>query len=200
MCPRDERAGLADASERLVVLARAGDRDAFGDLVLLHQRAAYRAALAALGSPEDAEDAAQEAFVIAWRKLPGFRGESSFRTWLLTIVWRKSLDRRRKRRSWWSRIANTHAADARDEGPRDLIDHLEHDGADPEQIAQFRSLARQTRREIVRLSPKLKDALLLAMSGLHTYDEIASMLGIPLGTVKWRVAEARRILKLRVKP
>ena len=199
VCPKDDRAALADASQRLVVSARAGDRDAFGDLVLLHQRAAYRAALAALGSPEDAEDAVQEAFVIAWRKLPGFRGEASFRTWLLTIVWRKSLDRRRKRRTWWSRIA-TSRAESHDQEPRDLMESLEDDGADPEQLAQCRALARQTRREIVRLSPKLKDALLLAMSGQHTYEEIAAMLSIPLGTVKWRVAEARRILKLRVKP
>src|SRR5689334_14570436 len=111
VCPKDDRASLAEASERLVLSARGGDQDAFGDLVLLHQRAAYRAALAALGSPEDAEDAVQEAFVIAWRKLPGFRGEASFRTWLLTIVWRKSLDRRRKRQSWWSRVAHARRPD-----------------------------------------------------------------------------------------
>lgn len=200
VCPRDDRAALAEASERLVLSARGGDQDAFSDLVLLHQRAAYRAALAALGTPEDAEDAVQEAFVIAWRKLPGFRGEASFRTWLLTIVWRKSLDRRRKRQTWWSRVAHARRSDERHtaDEPVDLVDLLAHDAADPEQLAQFRALARQTRREIARLSPKLKDALLLAVSGAHTYDEIATMLGIPLGTVKWRVAEARRILKTRV--
>ena len=195
--PKDERAAVAEASDRLVVSARAGDRDAFGDLVLLHQRAAYRAALAALGSPEDAEDAVQEAFVIAWRKLPGFRGDASFRTWLLTIVWRKSLDRRRKRRTWWSRIATTRV-DANGEETPDMIDTIEHGAANPEEIAQVRALTRDTRRAIAQLSPKLKDALLLAVSGAHTYDEIASMLRIPLGTVKWRVAEARRILKQRV--
>jgi RNA polymerase sigma-70 factor (ECF subfamily) len=199
VCPRDDRAALAEASDRLVVSARAGNRDAFGDLVVLHQRAAYRAAFAALGSPEDAEDAVQEAFVIAWRKLPGFRGEASFRTWLLTIVWRKSLDRRRMRRSWWSRLAHARIDDdAGHADARDLLDTIEHDSADPEELAQFRDLARQTRREIARLSPKLKDALLLAVSGQHTYEEIGAMLGIPLGTVKWRVAEARRLLKERV--
>lgn len=200
VCPRDDRTALAETSARLVVSARGGDRDAFGDLVLLHQRAAYRAALAALGSPEDAEDAVQEAFVLAWRKLPGFRGEASFRTWLLTIVWRKSLDRRRKRQTWWSRVAHARRPGELTAGdePADLVDLLAHDAANPEELAQFRALARQTRREIARLSPKLKDALLLAMSGAHSYEEIATMLGIPLGTLKWRVAEARRILKTRV--
>jgi DNA-directed RNA polymerase specialized sigma24 family protein len=48
------------------------------------------------------------------------------------------------------------------------------------------------------LSPRLRDALLLACSGAHRYEEIAAMLSIPVGTVKWRVAEARRILALRL--
>src|SRR5580765_3599231 len=85
--------------------ARAGDQAAFGRLIDLHQRVVYRTALAALGRREDAEDAAQEAFIQAWRHLPGFRGASSFRTWLLTIVWRKALDRRRTRLLWWKRSA-----------------------------------------------------------------------------------------------
>src|SRR5689334_22385167 len=70
-------------------LARAGDEASFGRLVDAYQRIAVRTALVALGRHEDAEDVAQEAFLVAWRKLTSFRGESTFRTWLLTIVWRK---------------------------------------------------------------------------------------------------------------
>ena len=80
--------------------ARTGGQAAFGDLVTMHQRVVFRTAMAALGPREDAEDAAQEAFVVAWRKLRGFRGDSTFRTWLLTIAWRKALDKRRKRLLW----------------------------------------------------------------------------------------------------
>ncbi|MCK7533849.1 MAG: RNA polymerase sigma factor [Marinilabiliales bacterium] len=54
------------------------------------------------------------------------------------------------------------------------------------------------RREISRLAPKLRDALLLASAGEHSYSEIAGMLGIPVGTLKWRVNEARRRLKARL--
>ena len=79
----------------LVRLAQAGDVDAFGELVERNRRAVFRAALAAVGSPSEAEDVAQEAFVTAWRKLGGFRGESQFRTWLLSITWRKAIDRRK---------------------------------------------------------------------------------------------------------
>ena len=174
----------------LIEAAQAGDREAFGELVELHERVVFRAAMAALGAREDADDATQEAFVVAWRKLPGFRGDSLFRTWLLTIVWRKALDRRRQRRLWWSR---TQAA--RPDAAFDPLEALAGDGPDPERTALSRDLAERVRRTIMRLSPKLKDTLLLAASGEHTYGEIATMLRVPLGTVKWRVAEARRLVR-----
>ena len=149
----------------------------------------FRAALAALGSREDAEDATQEAFVVAWQKLPGFRGAASFRTWLLTIAWRKALDRRRHRASWWKRTVTPRFPD-----DLDPLDDAVDGDADPERAAVARDLAARARAEILRLSPKLRDTLLLATTGEHTYEEIASMLGVPLGTVKWRVAEARKIV------
>jgi RNA polymerase sigma-70 factor (ECF subfamily) len=68
----------------LVARARQGDPAAFGELVERHQTAVFRAALAALGSHADAEDAAQDAFLLAFRRLDTFRGDASFKTWLLT--------------------------------------------------------------------------------------------------------------------
>ena len=78
----------------LVRRAQAGDVAAFGELVERNRRAVFRAALAAVGSAAEADDVAQEAFVTAFQKLDGFRGEASFKTWLLTITWRKAIDRR----------------------------------------------------------------------------------------------------------
>jgi RNA polymerase sigma-70 factor (ECF subfamily) len=69
--------------------------------------------------------------------------------------------------------------------------------ADPESRAIASDTARLVRAEIAKLSPKLRDTLLLAAGGEHRYEEIAAMLGVPVGTVKWRVAEARRILITR---
>jgi RNA polymerase sigma-70 factor (ECF subfamily) len=190
----------ADPAEILALLsaAQAGDQDAFGALVARHERVVYRTALAALGSPADAEDAAQDAFVMAWRRLGAFRGDSTFKTWLLTIVWRKALDRRRARTAWWSRLA---AGPRRDDGWHETpsaLDLLPTDAPSPERATVSRDLVARARREIPKLSPKLRDALLLASSGEHRYDEIATMLGVPVGTVKWRVAEARRRLTVRV--
>jgi RNA polymerase sigma factor (sigma-70 family) len=93
----------------LVRLAQAGDVEAFGELVERNRRAVFRAALAAVRSPAEADDVAQEAFVTAFRKLQSFRGESQFRTWLLSITWRKAIDRR-KSMSRWLRLSAPDAA------------------------------------------------------------------------------------------
>jgi RNA polymerase sigma-70 factor (ECF subfamily) len=176
----------------LVAAAREGSQDAFNALVRLHQRVVYRTAFAALGTREDAEDAAQEAFVVAWRKLAGFRGDSTFRTWLLTIVWRKALDKRRVRLLWRQRTV------AGGDDTTGWMDTLAGGVPDPERTALASDQARRVREEIKKLTPKLRDTLLLAASGEHSYDEIAALLDIPLGTVKWRVAEARRLVGSRI--
>jgi RNA polymerase sigma-70 factor (ECF subfamily) len=175
-----------------VSAAQAGDRAAFDALVALYYRPVYRTAMAALQRSEDAEDATQDAFVLAWRKVSAFRGDSTFKTWLLTIVWRQALDRRKARDSWWRR-RHTPAV-SEDSAWDDGLDRMATGDADPERVAGARARLTQARAAIAGLSPKLRDTLLLACSGEYGYDEIATMLGVPVGTVKWRVAEARRLL------
>src|SRR5262249_59133008 len=117
-------------------------------------------------------------------------------TWLLTIAWRKALDKRRQRHTWWTRVRS---AGSRFSGEDvDPVDTLAGVGANPERAAVATDLARRVRRAIAQLSPKLRDTLLLAATGEHTYEEIAGVLGVPLGTVKWRVAEARRLVNEQV--
>jgi RNA polymerase sigma-70 factor (ECF subfamily) len=172
--------------------ARSGDQAAFGQLIDRYQRLVYRTAFAALGRREDAEDAAQEAFLQAWRHLPSFRGDAAFRTWLLTIVWRKALDRRRSRLQWWKRAATHQIEDA------DPFDEVPSAEPSPERITLGRDRADRVQRAIAGLSPTLRDTLLLAASGEYSYDEISAMLKTPLGTIKWRVAEARRLVAARM--
>jgi RNA polymerase sigma-70 factor (ECF subfamily) len=167
--------------EELVLLARQGDPDAFDQLVVRHQGAVFRAALAALRVREDAEDVAQEAFVRAWRSLGQFRGDSSFRTWMLRIVWNLAMSRRRGLAAWLRR--STPIADVAEPAALASCEHLR---------LQHMELQAHAVNAIQGLTPKLRDALLLAHSGEYHYDEIARMLCIPVGTVKWRVSEARR--------
>ena len=172
----------------LVARARTGDSDAFGTLVDRHRAAAYRAALAILRSHADAEDAAQDAFVSAFRHLHRFRGDSAFRTWLLTIAWREAINRRRSLGRILRRLVDRRDADEAEE----LILSMPSTERTPEQLAADRQLRHSIRRAIETLTPTLRDTLLLARSGDFTYDEIGAIVGTPAGTIKWRVSEARR--------
>lgn len=181
----------------LVRLAQAGDAEAFGELVERNRRAVFRAALAAVGSPAEADDVTQEAFVTAYRKLASFRGESQFRTWLLSITWRKAIDRRNSLSRWLKMTVTTRRNDAGEE----MFDPMEHVASplrSQEEMLSEEELHQNVKRLIRTLPRKLRDPLLLAGSAEHTYEQIAVMLNAPVGTVKWRVAEARRVLKRKL--
>jgi RNA polymerase sigma-70 factor (ECF subfamily) len=192
----------------LVARARTGDHAAFGDLVDRHRSAVYRAALTALRSHADAEDAAQDAFVLAWRRLGSFRGDASFKTWLLTIAWHQAINRRRGLMGRWRRMISFEDVTVRLKpdtayaeaigagGVSDEVSVFSRTvGATPERLAADQQLRRDIQQGIRALSPKLRDTLLLAQSGEYSYEEIATMLKAPLGTIKWRVSEARRTVR-----
>jgi RNA polymerase sigma-70 factor, ECF subfamily len=202
--PSIERVTATEAAEAasaqdlvLVRRAQAGDVEAFGELVERNRRAVFRAALAAVGSPTEADDVAQEAFVTAFQKLNGFRAESSFKTWLLAITWRKAIDRRKSVTRWMQRlVAPAQASETGEEW--DPMDRLPAGGQSQEDELMTSDLQRRLRPLIASLPKKLRDALLLAGSGDHSYEEIATMLKIPTGTLKWRVSEARKVLKQKM--
>jgi RNA polymerase sigma factor (sigma-70 family) len=175
---------------RLVALARTGDRAAFGRLIEDHLTAARRLALAAVGQPMDADEAVQEASVAAWTRLDGLQDPAAFRGWFMRIVWRKAIDRRRSLRSWFDRFGTP----ATDERP------MEFATADPSPDAALisRELEQAIRQVVKALPKKLRDPFLLAASGDHRYEEIATLLGIPIGTVKWRISESRRLIRLKL--
>lgn len=171
----------------LVARARAGDPAAFGALVDRYQHVVVRAALAVVGRRTDAEDVAQEAFLRAYRGIGGFRGDASVKTWLLAIAWREALSHRR------SLVTRVRRLVSRDD---------EEEPFDPPASAplQDATLAdRQMRQAVSRvvrtLPPKYREALLLAATGDHTFEEMSEALGVPAGTLKWRVSEARKQLK-----
>jgi RNA polymerase sigma-70 factor (ECF subfamily) len=183
------------SDDDLVARARQGDPAAFGALVDRHRSAVYRAALAALGSHAEAEDAAQEAFLLAYRRLNGFRGAASFKTWLLTIAWHQAINRRRS----MTRLLRQIVQPARDEDQESTLERLPSADVSPEDAAARSQLHRAIRAAIRSLAPKLRDALLLAQSGDHSYAEIGAMLDVPVGTIKWRVSEARKLVKARLR-
>lgn len=173
---------------QLAVRARGGDHDAFSALVGLHERAARRVAIAALGEMAEAEEAVQEACLTAWRRVDRLEDPAAFRSWFLRITWRKALDRRRSLKVWLKRLQ----LDAFGADPADVI-------PSPEVSADDALLLRERDQAIARmirsLPARLRDPFLLAATGEHRYEDIARMLNIPIGTVKWRMLEARRLLR-----
>lgn len=175
----------------LVDQARAGDRAAFDTIVERYQHVVFRAALAVTADHAEAEDAAQETFLRAYRFLGDFRGESSLKTWLLAIAWREGVSRRRSVVSRLRRLVSPSP-------------DVPFDPPSPGRSQEARAVAAEqaeiVRRLVVALPEKYRVPLLLAATGDHTFEEMAATLRVPTGTLKWRVSEARRQLreKLRV--
>ncbi len=125
-----------------------------------------------LVGPEQADDAAQEAWVAIYRALPGYRGEAQLSTWMLTIAARCC---RRQRRSRLT-LADEHQAE-------DLADST----ATPAQAALSRELGEVVREAIDRLPAGQREAVHLRCIEELSYDDIARVLGIPIGTVRSRL-------------
>jgi len=174
---------------------RAGDRDAFTDLMRRYNRRLYRVARSVLRDDAEAEDALQDAYLQAYRALPAFRGESALGTWLTRIVVNAALMRQRKT----GRLADVIELSA-DVGsddaaaPRQAGDRLD-EPAQPELAA----LRAQTRRLIETGIDKLPAAfrtvfVLRAVEEL-TVEETAATLDIPEATVRTRYFRARALLR-----
>jgi RNA polymerase sigma-70 factor (ECF subfamily) len=161
--------------------AREGDHDAFGELVERHQTRIYAVCLRILADPEDARDAAQEAFITAFRKLGQFRGEAAFTTWLHRIAVNACYDalRRAKRRPM------LHAID-----PGDDDRALEPGPPSPDPADEIAGTI-DVARALARVPENFRIVLVLADIEDLPYDEISRVLEVPVGTVKSRVHRGR---------
>jgi len=189
MAPLDE--------PELIERSRQGDLEAFNAIVAAYQDQVYGLCLRMLGSPAAAEDAAQEAFLSAYRNVARMRGPS-LRSWLLRIAANACIDelRRRKRRPQVSLDAP---------GPYEDDDRgieLPDAEAGPEQLALRGELWRALHQELERLPVDQRLAVILCdIEGL-SYEEIASSMDASLGTVKSRISRGRARLReqLRARP
>lgn len=170
--------------EQLVALARGGDATAFEELVRRHQERVYRVALRLLNDPDDAEDAAQEAFVGAWLGLPRFRADSGFGTWLYRIVTNRCLNVRRARAAAGRTVVPFEEGDAAPTAS----------AAGPEEMAAGRDELEDLRRAIAALTPEQRAAFVLCELEGCSQEEAARILETTVSAVKSRVHRARREL------
>ena len=174
----------AAASEELVARARRGDASAFDALARTHIDHSYRLALAILRSETNARDAVQDAYLGAWRELPGLRDTASFDAWLDRIV--VNACRMQLRHHRVVRLREIDVAE-----PADFVTAAASEPPPDEHVAD----ADLVRRAMEHLDCDQRSILVLHHVQDRPIAEIAKVLGIPSGTVKWRLHAARAALQ-----
>jgi len=192
MATADETARAPDrAAEtaRLVRAARSGDRQAFGQVVELHQRAVTRLAYRILGDRDEADGAAQDAFVNAWRSLGRFREECPFEAWLYRIVVNQCRDRlKRARRNVMEMAVDLDVAAASGR----LVDQPGDPGVDPETRCVGREIGRTIAEQVGTLPDMQRDVFALRYYEDRSLAEIAALCRVSVGTVKTHLFRATR--------
>lgn len=180
----------ATSDETLIHQCLAGRREAFGQLVERYQHRLYHGLLHVLGSAEDAQDIAQEAFVSAFEKLSSFKGQAAFYSWLFRIALNASVSARRK-----TRRMSVSVETRREENGLEPSD--ENPSAEPSYAMDVADRQRLVRQALSELSEEFRTALVLKEMDGMSYEEIAEVVEVPLGTVRSRIHRAR--LELRAK-
>lgn len=165
----------------LVERSRRGDAGAYDELVGAYQNRVYSLAYRITGNREDAWDAAQEAFLKAYRNLRAFRGHAAFSTWLHRIAVNSALDIVRRR-------------PLQPPAPLEMtmVDPVE----DPGETVWRRDVQQRIHRAIAMLPLEQRTATVLRDLHGHSYEEIASILQVPLGTVRSRISRGRETLRV----
>jgi RNA polymerase sigma-70 factor (ECF subfamily) len=174
----DETQQWKDTEKDLIVRAQQGDRSAYADLIYQHQRGVINVVYRMCGDPALAEDASQEAFIRAWLKLPAYRPTAPFRSWLYRIAINVALDTLRHQKQ-----------DVRMEMHNLSI------GENPEALLVHKEQTDRVREAVLSLPDASRTVLVLREFEGLSYQEIASALDIPVGTVMSRLNYARSSLR-----
>ena len=173
---------------QLVSASKNGDQDAFSLLVQRYQRRVFNLVFRMLQNYEEANEVTQEAFLAAWQGLPSFRGEARFSTWLYRIAYNcalKQLETRKRDKALHTALQAEQALEFEGDDPKSaLLEALDNQKMIQEQLSQ--------------LPPKYRIVLILRHLQDMTYEEIAEVLTMPVGTIKTHLFRARNLLKERL--
>jgi RNA polymerase sigma-70 factor, ECF subfamily len=182
--PAEPAIAAVPTDDDLIALVLAGRSDAFESLVARYERAVYHLAYRTLREIEEAKDAAQEAWIKAYRALASFRPGAKFATWIFTICYRVCCDKLAKRKRFTG------------DEPPDFADP----GAGPERAYEAAEEATRLRAAIEGLPEKYRTVITLFHLQGKQYEEIATVLGLPLGTVKTHLFRAKDLLRAALEP
>ena len=182
----------------LVLRFKNGDQSAFEEMVSRYWDRIYAMVHQLLRNPQDAEEVTQDAFIRAHRGLVNFRGDSAFSTWLYQIATNLA---RNRYWYWWRRKRDkTISFDqpVGDDNSTPLADIFVTEAETPEDATVTQELIDSIADGMEKISPKHREILILRNVKNLTYEEIADILGISIGTVKSRIARARESLRSKL--
>jgi RNA polymerase sigma-70 factor (ECF subfamily) len=181
----------ADEDRRLIASAKSGDKNAFKELVLRHQRRAFAVAIGLVRDENDAKEVVQEAFLRVYRGLDAFEGTSSFFTWFYRIVTNLAIDVMRKPSRRESEPLDPE--DIGDEGHQPLIARF--DGADPLDVVRRREMQARIAAALGELPAYHRGVILMREVEGMSYEEMAEAMGVSKGTIMSRLFHARKKLQ-----
>ena len=177
--------------QSLIEACLAGRREAFGQLVERYQHRLFHSLVHLLGSTEDAQDAAQDALILAFEKLGTFRGESQFYSWVFRIAYNAAVNSKRK--TGPMSVSLEARRDASGLEPADL-----NPSTEPSFGLEVSDRQRLVQQALGELSEEFRAAIVLKEIEQMSYEEIAEVVGIPLGTVRSRIHRARMELRQKL--
>ncbi len=168
-----------------------GDDDAYEILIQRYQQPVYNLVCRLMNDPSDASDIVQEVFLKVFRSIRSFRHGSSLKTWIYRIAVNEAYNHRR----WFSRHQRQEVAFSPDEGAQTYADSLADPGRTPFDQAADGETRALVERALEQLNPKFRAAVVLRDIEDLSYEEIAAVLEVSLGTVKSRILRGREALR-----
>ena len=185
-----------ETDQQLVERVQGGDKQAFGLLVSKYQRKLHRLLARLVRDPVEVEDLAQETFIKAYRALGSFRGESAFYTWLYRIGTNTA------KNHLATQTRRVSASGGIDSNEMENIEGAErlHDYDTPERQLMTRQIALTVDQAMTNLPDELRETIVLRELEGFSYEDIASAMDCPIGTVRSRIFRAREAIATRLRP
>lgn len=188
------RDACTDEDTHLVLAAQSGDKDAFETLIRRHERLVYRIAFYTAGNAEDAADLTQEILLKVWHGLPHFRKNARFLTWLTKLTRNACSDFLRRKRRMLPTFPAELFSDREDEMQAAEVRDFAPD-ADPHEVFARKERVTAVHAAMQKLSEEHRTVIVLRDIEGASYETIAGMLDLEVGTVKSRLSRARACLK-----
>jgi len=171
---------------------RTGDENAYETLISRYQQPVYNLVYRLMDDPADASDVVQEVFLKVFRNVASFRGNSSLKTWIYRIAVNEAHNHRR----WFTRHRRKEIClESEEEGTRSLQDVISDPGRSPYDLAAGRETRALVEDALTNVNPVFRAAVILRDMEDMTYEEVADVLQVSIGTVKSRILRGRDALR-----